>query len=225
MHRTTTPLALLAVLAAAPLAPAVAQDEHAPADHQAMATHEGMPNGWMMRFDRAAATTDMADFRVMAPGWHVTTQGAGAGIFWQPEMTASGEYSAHVTIHLMKPAEHPEAFGLFVGGEELDAADQSYLYFLVRQDGKFLIKRRNGGDTENVVGWTANDAIPTASAEESTAYTLGIDVGADDVTFSVNGTPVQTLPAADLATDGVVGIRVNHRLDVHVEALEVDAES
>jgi len=37
----------------------------------------------------------------------------------------------------------------------------------------------------------------------------------------VNGQEVATLPRADLAVDGVVGIRVNHALNLHVSRLEV----
>lgn len=211
MHRMTT-LALPALLVAAALAAAPVAAQETP----------DMPDGWLMRFDRANATPDMVNFRVMSPGWHATTAGAGAGIFWQPDMTAEGEYRAHTQIHLMKPAEHPEAFGLFVGGHDLEDEDQTYLYFLVRQDGRYLIKRRHGDETENVVEWTAHDAVPTASADQSTEYTLSVDVGAEEVAFGVNGTTVHTMPAADLQTDGVVGLRINHRLDVHIEELAVE---
>ena len=42
------------------------------------------PDGWMMRFDRSGTPVDMANFRVMSPGWHVTTGRSGSAIFWQP---------------------------------------------------------------------------------------------------------------------------------------------
>lgn len=217
--RKTLPLALLTLLLAAP----VAAQDHAHADGKGMARTEGMPDGWMMRFDRSNATPDMATFRTMDPGWHVTTGGRGAGIFWQPDMVATGPFRVASTIHLMKPAQHAEAFGIFVGGQDLDAATQRYVYFLVRQNGQYLIKRRNGDATENVVGWTAHDAVPTASADASTRYDLAVDVGAETVRFLVNGTTVHTIPASELATDGVVGLRINHMLDTHVETLDLTA--
>lgn len=189
----------------------------------ALATADGVPDGWMMRFDRAGTGQDMVDFKVMEPGWHVTTGRNGAAIFWQPEMTASSPYTVSTTIHLFDPASHAEAFGLFIGGEELAAADQQYLYFLVRQTGEYLIRRRAGSETENVVGWTGHDAIPEAPVGEEgpTQYDLGVEVGVEDVAFKVNGTTVHTMPAAELQTDGQVGLRINHMLDVHVEALEL----
>lgn len=190
-----------------------------------MATAEGVPDGWMMRFDRDGAGQDMVDFQVMEPGWHVTTGRAGAAVFWQPDKTASGPYTASTTIHLFNPASHAEAFGLFIGGRDLGAADQQYVYFLVRQTGEYLIKRRVGPETEDVVGWTAHDAIPEAPAGEEgpTEYDLVVEVGAEDVAFQVNGATVHTLPRSELETDGVVGLRINHMLDVHVETLELTA--
>lgn len=216
--RSTIPLAVATILAAAPLA---AQGDHSAADHHGMASAEGMPHGWLMRLDAAAATPEMAAFSTMTPGWHVTTGGRGAGIFWQPSMTATGQYRLDSTIHLMKAAAHAEAFGVFVGGRALEAETQSYVYFLVRQNGEFLIKRRRGSNTENVVGWTAHEAIPSAATDGSTRYELAVDVGAEDVAFIVNGVTVHTFPRADLSTDGVAGLRINHRLDAHVESLEV----
>ena len=216
--RSMIPVALAAILAAAPLA---AQGDHSASHDRGMASAEGMPQGWLMRFDRANATPDMASFSTMSPGWHVTTGGRGAGIFWQPSMTATGPYRLDATIHLMKPAAHAEAFGVFIGGRELQAEGQKYLYFLVRQNGQYLIKRRDGSNTENVVGWTAHDAVPVAAAEGSTRYDLAVDVGAENVAFIVNGVTVHTLPKAGLATDGVAGLRINHMLDAHVASLEL----
>lgn len=210
MRRTLAAFAALAIMAA----PGTAQD---------MATSQGMPDGWLMRFDRPGAGGATADFQVMEPGWHVTTGGAGAAIFWQPGMQASGTYRFSTAMHLFAPSGHAEAFGLFVGGHDLGSADQQYLYFLVRQTGEYLIKRRIGSETANVVGWTASDAIPRMEpgAEGSTKYALAIAVDGSRVRFMVNGATVHTLSADEVDTDGQVGIRINHRLDVHVEPLEL----
>ncbi len=212
MRRTPTALAALALFLASTTLSA-----------QSMATTEGVPDGWMMRFDRAGAGQDMVDFQVMEPGWHVTTGRAGAAIFWRPELEAAGEYTVSTQLHLFDPASHAEAFGLFIGGQDLNADDQSYLYFLVRQTGEYLIKRRMGSETANVVGWTANDAIRTMEpgAEGSTEYTLAVEVGSDQVAFMVNGTTVHTVPAAEVETDGQVGLRINHMLNIHVQTLEL----
>ncbi len=210
MPRTLATLATLVLFAA-------------PGTAQEMATSQGMPGGWMMRLDRPSAELDQVDFRATEPGWHVTTGRAAAAIFWQPGMQADGPLTYSATLNLFDPASHAEAFGVFVGGENLDAADQRYLYFLVRQTGEYLIKRRLGAETANVVGWTAHEAIPwmEPGAEGSTEYSLAIAVNAHEVVFMVNGTPVHTLPASQIDTDGQVGVRINHMLDVHIEPLEL----
>ena len=50
---------------------------------------------------------------------------------------------------------------------------------------------------------------------------LAVEVGAQSVDFFVNGAKVATVPRAGLATDGIVGLRVNHALNVHVSAITV----
>jgi hypothetical protein len=207
MNLRPTAVILIAVLATLPGAdPASAQQ---------------LPDDWQMRLDRAGAAPDNVSFHGMEQGWHVTTARAGSGIFWRPTITAEGEYEARAAFHLTTPAPHPEAFGLFIGGRELDAAEQHYLYFIVRQTGEFMIRQRRGEETEDVVGWTAHDAVPTAREEGPTTYELGVDVEADQVAFTVNGAQVHAMPADEIPTDGVVGLRINHMLDLHVESLEV----
>lgn len=192
----------------------------APAAAQTDPTPVAMPDGWMARLDRPGEASAVS-FTTMPPGWHVATAGRGAGIFWQPAMTVSGEYRLSSTIHLMKPAQHAEAFGLFVGGRDLEGEDQAYLYFLVRQTGEYLIKRRRGDGTEDVVGWTAHRVIPTAAEGRPTRYDLTIQVGERTVDFLVNGATVRTVPRSQLETDGIAGLRINHLLDIHVETLEL----
>lgn len=200
---------------------ATAQDAHEAArDAGPLATAQGLPDGWLMRLDRESFTPDMIDFQTMEPGWHVKS-GRAAGVFWRNDATLDGTFEVSVTYHLFNPASHAEAFGLFIGGSRLGEDTQEYAYFLVRQTGEYLIKLRTGSETSNVVGWTANPAIPVAPEGETgpTQYDLAIVVGADEVSFVVNDETVHSLPSSDLDTDGVYGLRINHMLDLHVEAL------
>lgn len=223
MKTVTHALAAVTLLVASP---AVAQDHagHSMPEHGTRAVADGLPEGWLMRLDRESATPDMAEFVVMEPGWHVKTAGAGAGIFWKPEMEVEGRYTASATLHLFNPRGHAEAFGLFVGGDELGDMEQEYLYFLVRQTGEYLIKRRVGDGTEDVVGWTRHSAVPIAAAGEvgPTEYTLAVRAGEREVEFLVNGSVVHTMPRSAVDTDGVVGLRINHMLDLHVETLAIE---
>jgi hypothetical protein len=186
------------------------------------AAAQDVPEGWQARLDRAEAPADAVRFQVMEPGWHVTTGRAGSGIFWQPDVAAGPELEARAVIHLMSPAPHPEAFGLFIGGRDLDTPDQEYLYFVVRQTGEYLIRIRRGTGTEDVVGWTAHEAIPVAGDGPAT-YSLEVAAVAANIAFAVNGTTVHTLPATGFDTEGLVGLRINHMLDVHVEEFNVES--
>ena len=60
---------------------------------------------------------------------------------------ANGPFHTLATFHQMKKLEHAEGYGLFMGGQALDGKGQKYTYFLVRDDGKYLIKRRDGEKT------------------------------------------------------------------------------
>ena len=143
-------------------------------------------------------------------------------ILWSPENTAEGAYRAEAKIPLMKPSAHAEAFGLFVGGSDLDGPGQDYLYFLIRQDGRYLVKHRAGEETHTIVPWTESPAVLKGSEDGSVANTLAVEVTAEEMAFLVNGQEVQRMPRPEYAQlDGIVGLRVNHRLDLHVESLAI----
>jgi hypothetical protein len=174
------------------------------------------PADWMVRYDRPS--NDSLYFVTMTPGWHITT--GPAGIFYHPATTAQGEYRVRSEIYLF-PGERREGFGIFIGGNELDGERQSYVYFLIRKDGCFIIKRRNGNETPTITPWTEHPAIVRQSGDEQAKNVLEIDVGAEQLAFYVNGVVVARLPRGDLPTDGIVGLRVNHHLNLHVTNLTI----
>ena len=222
------PLFLTLAFVAGPVA---AQHQHAqrPDPQNPEGENGKTPPTWKVRLDRPDADAvigadDEADifFVNMTPGWHITTEPA--AIFYHPASTAEGSYRAETTIHLFDPKGRNEAFGLLLGGRNLDGTDASYDYFLIRNNGQFLIKRRTGGDTSVIQDWTPSEAITTFGADSgsSVSNTLAVEVG-DEVGFFINGTEVVRLPRAAVHTDGLVGLRINHALNVHVSDLSVKA--
>ena len=178
------------------------------------------PANWKVRFDRPAPDSDL-NFVTMEPGWHITT--GPAGILYDPERKAAGDYVLRSEIHLF-PGERREGFGVFVGGQNLDSESQSYTYFLIRKDGRFLIKRRRGAETEVLTPWTEHAAILKHDGGEDTVKNvLGIECAAEMVHFLVNDERVSSLPRAELEVDGVVGLRINHGLNVHVTELTIES--
>lgn len=210
--RRASLLAIAVLLSAAPL---VAQEAQQQLER---------PEGWKVRFDRAEMTeADLETFVSMPPGWHITT-GRAAGIFYEPARTAAGRFTLRATIHLFDPGRrHREAYGVFFGGTELEGDGQRYSYFLIRDTGEFLVKRRSGSETETVVPWTASDAVVRFTGEETATNELAVECGAEEVHFYVNDEKVISVPRAALDTEGIVGLRVNHALNLHVSELEVAA--
>lgn len=181
------------------------------------------PDGWQVRFDNPGASeTDLEMFVEMPPGWHVTT--GPAGIFWSPENTASGDFRAEMEVFLFDPQGRREAFGMFVGGEGLQGDGQEYTYFLLRDGGQYIIKRREGSEAPTVRPWTAHEAI-VGYADRGDAATaknvLAIEADGDTVRFFVNDAEVASLSRSEVPVDGIYGFRVNHALNVHVSRLEV----
>jgi hypothetical protein len=210
---------MAALLAAMPAAAQQHQHAHPaqPAGQAGHADHAaghatGIPEGWQVRLDRPNST---APVHFMSMDGHLHAILGPGGIFYQPTATATGAYTLQGTFTLNKPSAHPEAFGMLLGGQNLDAANQDYLYFLVRQDGKFMVKHRAGDETHTVIDWTANPAVRQPGADGKATNTLAVETGAQGVRFLVNGTEVGTLPRG-VNTNGVYGLRLNHNLDVMV---------
>ncbi|HSR15431.1 MAG TPA: hypothetical protein VLL51_06740, partial [Gemmatimonadales bacterium] len=163
-----------------------------------------LPAGWSARTDRDAPLTNVK-FVTMGPtGLHVTT--GPAVILWKDADKGTGGFHTEATFTQTKAPTHAEAYGIFVGGKDLKGAGQYYAYFVVRQDGKFLIRIRDGAGTKNVTeGWTDHAAVVKAGADGKATNRLEILVGKDKVTFSANGTEVYSMPAAAGSMDGIVG--------------------
>lgn len=211
--------------------PAAAQHQHGqPAQPGQAAGHHadhaaghatGIPDGWEMRLDRPNSTAPI-HFMSMDGRLHAIL--GPAGIFYQPTATANGNFTARGTFTLNKPSEHPEAFGLFLGGRDLQAPNQDYAYFLVRQDGKFMVKHRAGNETHTLVDWTDHAAVRQPGADGKATNTLAVESHATGVRFLVNGTEVAALPRG-LNTNGIYGLRLNHNLDVMVTDFGVQPAS
>jgi len=120
-----------ALLAAALVAPVVAQS----------------PAGWQLRVDRStnAADPDGAGdikFTTIPGGFKAVNPTA--AIYWHPDNVAKGNYTLRGTFKLNEPSGHVNFYGLFVGGRALTGAEQNYTYFMVAQDGSYLVRRRTG---------------------------------------------------------------------------------
>jgi hypothetical protein len=201
-----------------------AQHQHDP--DKAIKGTGKMPEGWHARLDDASAKLDAVVVKEEKRTLTFTT--GPAGIYYKPGMKESGNYDVSATFSQMKPSVHPEAYGLILGGSDLDKDTQRYTYFLIRQDGKYLIKSRDGSATKPIVDWTTAAPMKDANVAKEgfkTSNELAIHIRGDKVSFLIGGTQVHELPRAQVTTDGIAGIRINHNLDVQVTGFDVKKAS
>ncbi|MBI4477590.1 MAG: hypothetical protein HY654_10480 [Acidobacteria bacterium] len=188
------------------------------------------PKGWKLRVDRSTSASDPdaagdIKFVTMGTGFHATNPTA--AVYWNPANTATGNYSLKGTFTLMKPSGHVNYYGLVFGGSDLEGAGQTYLYFLVAQNGTWLVKQRNGDQTTNITPRTASDAVKQPGEDGKSTNELEVRVMADKIDYLVNGTVVHSTPKTGptAKTDGIYGFRVNHLLEVHVDKFGVSKTS
>jgi len=183
------------------------------------------PKGWKLRADHSTDASDpdaagAIKFVVSGSGFHATNPMA--AVYWNPANTATGAYTLKGTFKLIKSTGYDEYYGLIFGGSDLEGASQSYLYFMVTDDGTYLIKRRSGNSsTQTVAPKAENAAVKKPDASGMATNALEVRVKADAIDFVINGTVVKSLPKGGLKTDGIYGIRINHQLDVQIDGLGV----
>ena len=181
-----------------------------------------LPAGWSARVDRDQSLASVK-FVQQGEGWHVSL-GPAVVLFREADQ-ASGNYSVSARFTQSK-SEYPEGYGIVIGGSNLAQASQRYTYFLVRGDGKFIIKRRNGPDQrgENpstIADWTDNAAINQVGDDGKGTNELAVTVSAGRVTFLANGKQLYSTEAAKVDTQGIIGLRANHNLDVQIDGFTI----
>lgn len=148
-----------------------------------------------------------------------------AAVVWDPANTATGEYTLSARFTLLEPSGHNNYYGLVFGGGALDGERQNYLYFLIGQNGSYIVKHRAGNETvHDLQGRTPHDAVVQPDDSGQSVNDLEVRVGASETQFVINGTVVYTAPREGMAarTDGIYGVRINHRIPgVLVEGLSV----
>lgn len=211
MMRTSFTAFSLLLLAAAPLA---AQMKNSDPDRKARGG--ALPSGWSGRTDSESAKLADAKFVAKSGGFQVTS--GPAAIYWRNKDNITGPFTVSATFAQLKAPAHPEAYGLVFMGKSLVSPQQNYAYLLVRGDGKYMVNHRAGADIHKIIPWTDHAAVKKQDASGKVTNTLSVDASrSDSLRLLVNGTQVAAIPGDHLgSTNGVVGLRVNHNLDVHV---------
>ena len=206
--------ALLLLLLAAACSPDGPPAEESPRPPAPPVAAEGAARGW-----RSVPTEGVrlreGDPLVVETGPHAVLWPAGQGEVLPP-------YTVSATLRKPQGRLH-EGYGIVVGGSGLEGPEeaQRYSYFLVRGDGSFLIKRRMGAELPVVRHWTFHPAIRRDTDEGGQENRLEVRVGEEEVVFVVNGAEVARVPAGEVDTRGVPGLRVAHDVRLAVDDFRV----
>lgn len=185
--------------------------------------------GWKGRIDAKAASQGKTvnDSKFSMSAGKIDLKIGPAAIYWNDANKAAGNYEvkASFTENAHKP-NHPHSYGVFIGGSDLESANQTFAYCIVYANGTYSVKYFHGENVVTVVDKVASPAINKASAAGSATNEIGWRVKDGKASCLVNGTAVQTWDAAQLvgadklkSTDGIYGVRVSHNLDITMTPL------
>jgi hypothetical protein len=188
--------------------------------------------GWVGKIDanaeKAGQTVNDAKLAKEGSALHVVTGPAIS--YWNPANKATGNYTVSATFNepkYMNLNSHPHPYGIFIGGNDLGTADQSYVYCAAYGNGTFIV-RGFGPEPFQMNGrGEANAAVHKAAAkDEPVSQEIALSVKGDHVECAINGTVVGSYDKSALvtagklkSTDGVYGIRFAHNTDATVTGL------
>jgi hypothetical protein len=191
--------------------------------------------GWTGRVDaneeKSGQTLQNAKLAGDAGTLHVTTGPAVA--YWNPANKATGDYTVKATFtepKFMNLNDHPHPYGIFIAGNDMGTAQQSYLYCAAYGNGNFIVRGFGPGPFQmNGRRGEANAAVNKAAAKgEPVTQEIALSVAGGQVKCAINGTVVATYDKAAVvtdgklkSTDGVYGIRFAHNTDATVTGLSV----
>src|SRR6516225_9337038 len=181
--------------------------------------------------ERAGLTLNDAKLAKEGDTFHVTTGPAVA--YWSPANKATGDYTVKATFtepKYMNLNNHPHPYGIFIAGNDMGTAAQSYLYCAAYGNGRFIVRGFGPGPFQmNGFIGDANAAVhKAAGVGQPVTQEIALSVKGDRVECSINGTVVAGYEKSALvtagklkSTDGVYGIRFAHNTEVNVMGLSV----
>ena len=89
----------------------------------------------------AGANLNGAKLSKEGDAFRVTT--GPAVTYWNPADKAAGDYTVKATFtepKYMNLNSHPHPYGIFIGGNEMGSANQSYLYCAAYGNGRFIVR-------------------------------------------------------------------------------------
>lgn len=178
----------------------------------------------------------ITDSKFVADGSTITINAGPNNIYWNPAHVGTGDFTVKATFaesNHLKHSNHPHPYGVFIGGANLDTPKATLLYCSAYGNGTAIVRGfapdapngifRLGGNRP-----IANDAIRKAGADGTVTQEIALSVKGGAIECAVNGAVIATHPVSDAvgpgllpSTDGIVGLRIGHNLDVVVTGFAV----
>ncbi len=190
---------------------------------------------WTGKIDAAEerAGRNLNDAKLTKDGdtFHVTTGPAVA--YWNSANKATGDYTVKATFtepKYMNLNNHPHPYGIFIGGNDMGSASQSYLYCAAYGNGRFIVRGFGPGPFQmNGFQGDSNAAVhQAAGVGQPVTQEIALSVKGDRVECSINGTVVAGYNKTALvsegklkSTDGIYGFRFAHNTEVNVTGFGV----
>ncbi len=181
-------------------------------------------SGWKGKVDARAASQGKTvnDSKFAMSGNKIDLKIGPAAIYWNDANKAAGNYEVKATFTENKHNPgHPHSYGIFIGGSDLETANQAFAYCIVYANGNYAAKYFHGADVVTIADRVASPAIKKADASGVATNEIGWRVADGKASCVINGTAVQTWNASDLvgadklkSFDGIYGVRVSHNLDI-----------
>ena len=181
--------------------------------------------------ERYGMTLNDAKLAKEGDTFHVVTGPAVA--YWSPANKASGDYTVKATFaepKYMNLNSHPHPYGLFIAGNDMGTAGQSYLYCAAYGNGRFIVRGFGPGAFQmNGFQGSANPAVhKAAGVGQPVTQEIALSVKGNRVECSINGAVVAGYDKSELvtagklkSTDGIYGLRFAHNTEVNVTGLSV----
>lgn len=182
---------------------------------------DALAAGWSLRPDAVDERSDPGRF--VLDGEVIEAKAGPNATLWHPQSSAKGDYRVSVRVTHLDSGVHPHGAGLTLGGSDVLGPGQSYTYFLVRCDRKFLIKTRSGGETAEVLGWTEHEAVAPENDLGVMDNLLTVEVRGEVVRFSINGKEVHRAQRGKLPLNGRLGLRLVHDIYVRFGRIQIEA--
>ena len=181
--------------------------------------------------ERLGRNLNDAKFAKEGEAFHIVT--GPAVTYWNPADKATGDYTVKATFtepKYMNLNNHPHPYGIFIGGNDMGTAAESFLYCAAYGDGRFIVRGFGPAAFQmNGFAGQANPAVhKAAGVGQPVSQEIALSVKGSRIECSINGTVVAGYDKPALvtagklkATEGIYGLRFAHNTEVNVTGLTV----